>query len=150
MDKNKLVKIFGADDLIKLFEEMDRTNQDNILSRSFREGAKLIISEAQGNLKGKYTHVQKALGMIFRKDIQVLNTGSILRKGGQLAHITNNGTKERFYKTKNGNIHKTGRIIASHFWDLAVDTTKESVEQLIYKDIRKRFENLIAKQNKTK
>lgn len=148
MDKTKLVKIFGTEELIKLFEEMNETNQDQILNMSFREGAKLILSAAKGNLKGRYTHVQNALGMQYRKDINVLNVGSILRKGGQLAHITNNGTKERFYKTKAGNIHKTGRIIASHFWDFAVENNLSDAENIIYKDIKKRFENLIAKNNK--
>jgi hypothetical protein len=149
-DSSKLFQIFGTDELVKLFEEMDRDNQTNILNQSFREASKLIISEAQSNLRGNYKHVSNSLGVIMRKNIQTLEVGAMKNRGGNLAHIANAGTKERSYKTKNGNTHRTGRIIGSYFWDNAVETTGSDVEETIFKDIKDRFNKLIQKNNKIK
>ena len=150
MDQNKLMIIFGTDELIKAFEELDLENQNKILTTSFKKAAKIIIDQAQNNLKGNYKHVYNAIGTSMRKDIQVLNVGSILKKGGYLAHIVNAGTKERFYKTKNGKMHRTGKIIGNYFWDNAVNTTAENVEEAIYKDIKERFDKILQKRNTTK
>lgn len=148
-DQNKMMQIFGTNELVKLFEEMNMELQNKILSSSFKEASKLIISEAQNNLRGNYTHVAKSLGVSFKKDVQTLNIGAIKRKGGYLAHIANKGTKERAYKTKNGQMHRTGKIIGNYFWDNALTSTEIPVQEAIYKDIKERFDKLLQKNNKT-
>jgi hypothetical protein len=148
MDDNKLMQIFGTDELVKLFVELDKDNQSKILSTSFRKASKIIIDAAQNNLKGNYKHVSAAMGVIMKKDIQTLNVGSIKKKGGHLAHIANTGTKERAYKTKNGEMHRTGKIVGNYFWDNAITANEENVEQAIYNDIKDRFTKLIQKKSK--
>lgn len=150
MDSNKLIEILGTEDLVKLFEEMDIFNQNKILFSSFKEGAKIIISEARNNLKGSYTHVSNSLGVKQDKSTQSLKVGALYTNGGQLAHIANAGTKERYYKTKNGQVHKTGRIIGSRFWDNALTSTETQVEQAIFKSVKEKFDELLQKRNKLK
>jgi hypothetical protein len=147
MDENKLMQIFGTTELVSLFEEMNKDIQTNILNKSFRKASKLIIDEAKNNLRGSYKHVAESMGETFKKDIQTLNVGSIKKKGGYLAHIANKGTKERAYKDKNGQMHKTGKIIGNYFWDNAINSTEGNVEEVIYKDIKDRFEKLVQKKN---
>lgn len=144
------MSIFGTEDLVKLFEDMGLENQNKILSSSFKKGAKLIISAAKSNLGGSYKKVSASLSDQMVKEYQMLTVGTNKRKGGYLGHIVNSGTKERSYTTKNGDKHKTGRIIANHFFDNAVTSTESAVQDLIYKDILDRFNKLIQKRNKIK
>jgi hypothetical protein len=148
MDDSKLMQIFGTDELVKLFVELDRDNQNKILNTSFRKAAKVFINAAQSNLKGNYKHVSDSMGVSMKKDIQTLNVGSIKKKGGHLAHIANSGTKERSYKSKNGEMHRTGKIIGNYFWDNALTANEANVEEVIYKDIKDRFDKLIQKNSK--
>ena len=150
MNQDKLMKIFGTDELVKMFEDMDREIQTNILQTSFKKASLLIISEAQNNLKGTYKHVSAAIGASMDKSTQTLNVGSIKRKGGYLAHIVNSGTKERSYKSKKGKMHRTGKIIGNNFWDDALASTESSVEETIYNDIVDKFNKLIQKRNNLK
>jgi len=147
-DSSKLFQIFGTAELVKLFEELNLDAQTKILSNSFRAASKIIISEAQNNLRGNYKHVSNSFGVIMNKNIQTLEVGSMKKLGGNLSHIANSGTKERSYKTKNGALHRTGRVIGSYFWDNAVESTASDVEETIYKDIKDRFDKLIQKNNK--
>ena len=150
VDKSKLMQIFGTKDLVDLFTDMDRENQSKILSTSFRKASKILISEAQNNLRGGFRRISGSFGVSFRKDIQALNVGSMKKRGGGFAHIVNAGTRERFYTSKNGVLHRTGKIIGNHFWDRAITSTEPDMELAIYQDIKTRFEKIIQKRNKVK
>ena len=148
--KDSLVKIFGTDELIKAFQELDYDLQSKVLSNAFRKAGKLIISAAQGNLGGSYKHVQKSLTMSFRKEIQTLNVGASKRRGGHLAHIAEAGTQDRQYITKTGRVHKTGRVIGRKFWENANLQTENEVERIVYDEIKQRFDKILKKHNKAK
>jgi len=148
MDNDKLLKIFGTEELVKSFTEMNNEVQTKILSTSFKKAATLIINEAQANLAGRYTHVSASLTTSLKKEYQLLNVGASKRKGGHLAHIAEAGTKERFYITKNGETHRTGKIIGNKFWSTANKTTETAVEETIYKNIKDQFIKILDKNNK--
>jgi hypothetical protein len=150
VSKDKLFQIFGTEQLVKLFQELDFKNQNKILSVSFKKASKIIIDQARSNLKGQYGHVYRSLTASFRRDIQTLEVGASRRLGGNLAHIANAGTKERHYINKDGNVHRTGKITPNYFWDNAISKTEGSVEEEIYKNIREQFEKLIQKNNRIK
>lgn len=148
MDQNKLMQIFGAEELVSMFEDLSIQLQNRILQSSFKEAAKIIISEAQGNLGGRYSHVSNSFTTTMKRDIQTLNVGASKKKGGYLAHIANSGTKERGYTTKLGNYHKTGKITPNYFWDNALVASETQVEEVIYKEVKDQFDKMISK-NKT-
>ena len=141
MDQKKLFQIFGTENLVNLFNDLDKENQTKILNTSFRKASKLIIDQAKNNLRGSYKHVSDSLKAQARNDINVMNVGTVKKLGGQLASISNSGTKERF--TKSG--YKRGRIKANYFWDNAIEGTEKQVEETIFKDIKDRFEKLVQK-----
>ena len=149
MDNDKLMKIFGADEIVKAFKELDFKIQDKILTSSFRQASKIILDEAKSGLRGSYTKVAASLGSVMKRNIQTLNVGRV-KKGGNLAAIANKGTKERAYKTKNGVLHRTGRVKGTYFWDKANDSSTVSrVEETIYKSVKKEFDKLLQKRIKS-
>lgn len=149
MDQNKLMQIFGTQELIKAFEEMDNTLQNKVLNTSFKEAAKLIIDQAKNNLKGSYKHVAASLSMSYQKNIQTMTVGA-KRPGSNLSYIANSGTKLRSYKTKNGTIHKTGKVTGNYFFDNALNQTKEDVQNIISEQIFENFQKILQKNNTTK
>lgn len=143
-DESKIMEIFGTKELVNLFNEMNRELQLKILSNSFKKAAKVVIDQAQSNLKGQYRHVSQSLGMSFKKDIQTLNFGASKRLGGNLAHIANAGTQER--TTKKG--YYRGRVIGNFFWTNALASTESAVKEIIYTNLKTEFDRIIQKQNK--
>lgn len=150
MDNNKLLEIFGTDELVKMFNDLQVDVKTKILTTSFKKASLIIINDATGNLGAGFRHIKASFGTKFRKEENALYVGSFKKKGGGFSHIVNSGTKERFYTTKGGSIHKTGKIIANHFWDKALLESENKVENAIYEDIRKRFNDYINKSNKIK
>jgi len=71
-DTDKLMKIFGTDELVQAFVEMERTLQNTILTKSFKQAAKLIISEAQGGLT-QYKYLYPSFGTKFTRSDQTLD-----------------------------------------------------------------------------
>lgn len=147
MDNDTLLKVFGTPELVNLFNELSFDVRTKILAVSFKKASKLIISQAQSNLKG-YTRVSGSMGDSMKKQEQSLYVGTQRKKGGYLAHIVESGTKERFYKTKEGNLHKTGKITAQHYWSNTLLSSEKEVEDTIYTNIRTLFNEYIQKNNK--
>lgn len=145
MDKDKLMKIFGAEELVESFEKLQFEVQNVIIRKSFKKAAKLIISEAQTNLGGRYSNVSRSLTDSYKKDIQTTSVGASRKKGGHLAYIADQGTKERF--TKSGK--STGRIIPNYFFTNAISSTEGQVENIIFEDIKTNFLKMVQK-NKLK
>lgn len=145
MDDKKLMEIFGTEELIQVFEDLSRENQNTILTKSFRKAAKVIIDEASNNLRGTYKHVQISLTSVMKRDIQTMDVGAS-KKGGNLAHIANEGTKDRY--TRKG--YYRGKITGNSFWNNAVSSTEPQVEEIIYNDIKANFDKVVAKNNKSK
>ena len=145
MDNNKLLQIFGTQELVGLFNEMDGSLQNKILRKSFKKAAKIIIDEAKGNLGGRYTNVSKSLTASYKADIQTMNVGASKKKGGYMAHWADSGTKERSYETKNGILHQTGRVTGTGFWTNAIRSSEGNVVETIYKDIKNEFDKILQK-----
>ena len=150
----KLLEIFGTEELIKVFQEMDIEVKNVIILNAFTKSAKLIIDAAKVNLGGSYTGVQSSLGFKYNYATQEMAVGTQKRKRGQLAHIVESGTKERSYQTvKDGKVsglHKTGRIKAKHFFQRALNTTQKETIETIYKEIRNGFNTIINEKNNVK
>lgn len=148
VNQGKLLKILGTENLVGLFNDLGEEVQNKILQTSFKKAGQLILSEASSNLGGRYSTLRGSFGMSYKKSDQTLSVGAIRGSGGSLGHIVDSGTKERSYLTKNGVLHKTGRITGNNFWTRAVTSTSDDVEQTIYKEIKLNFEKIISKRNK--
>lgn len=149
LDRNKAMQLFGAESIVKIFEDFNFEMQNTILNTSFRKGAKILLDEASNNLNGSYKHIQNSLKSTYNKEHQTMYVGSLRWKGGHFAHIVEGGTVERFTKGKNGRkAHATGRIIGNSFWSKAVASTQNKVEDAISSEIILRFNKAVAKNNK--
>ena len=158
LDKNKMLEIFGTEELVKLFNELEEELQDEIINKTFRKSAKLIVQEGiknvdeiglKNNPKHKYK-LNKSLGSTLFKSEKRILIGSKKKQGGSFAKIFNDGTKERSFITKTGKKQNTGSIKKSGWFDNTIQNTEQPVEEMIKNDLVTRLNKLIKKRNKIK
>jgi len=161
LDETKL-EIFGTEELAALFDEMSTEVQKNVVNIGFRKAGKILLDQIKNNLEGatknssKFT---KKLGMKPVKEEFSMYVG--FKRGGaaNFANMLDQGTKERFYKTKtkagfyrykknSTGMHKTGKINATNFFTNAIESTQEQVNTSVYQYISDAFTKLINKYNK--
>jgi HK97 gp10 family phage protein len=153
-DKNKMLEIFGTEELVNLFNEIESEATDVIVNQSFRKAGNLIkdalstsIDEAgiKSDSKHKYKFKNTPTTSL-RKSEKRLIIG-IRKKGvGALAPILEKGTTERYLKSG----RSTGSVKATHFFENSIEKTEEEVKELISNDLTTRLNKLIKKRNKLK
>jgi HK97 gp10 family phage protein len=154
-DTKTMIEIFGTDQMFQLFVNLKNDIQDQIINKTFRKAARILIKDAQGKLTGvvadnpksKYT-LKKSLSATLKQFEKRIIIGTKKKYGGHLAHIFDNGTIARYYLTKSGRKHNTGNIKASHFFSSAITDTEQQIKDLISSDMLKRLNQTIKKQNK--
>ena len=154
-DTKTMLEIFGTDQMFQMFVNLKEEIQDQIINKTFRKAAKILIAKSQYNLTGvikdnpklKYT-IKKSLGSSLKEFEKRIIIGTKKKYGGHLAHIFDNGTVARFYLTKSGRTHSTGSIKASHFFSGAITDTEQQIKDLISTDMKKRLSQYIKKMNK--
>ncbi|NVN96610.1 MAG: hypothetical protein HXX18_15170, partial [Bacteroidetes bacterium] len=108
----------------------------------------IILDEATSNLGGKYRGLANSLSTSFNFGEQATRVGPFNRKGGYLAYIVDQGTKERSYvDSKTSKKHETGRITPNYWWQRANQSSQNKVEETIYQDLRKSFIEILEKNN---
>lgn len=140
----ELMKVFGAKELVDMFQELDSKVQNTILNKSFKKAARILISSAQGNLGGSYRRVQKSLTSTFKKDIQTMSIGASKKKGGYAASWANKGTLERFHKSGKS----VGKVVGTYFWDRAITNSEGQMQEAINSTIITEFNKIVQKNKK--
>jgi hypothetical protein len=150
-----MLEIFGTDQLYQLFQSLQEDIQDEIINKSFRKAAKLLISESKKNLSGVVKTIPGhrfslpgSLGSTLFKFEKRIIIGTKKKYGGHLAHIFDSGTNVRHYITKSGKSHNTGEIKASGFFSNAVTGTEQQIKDLIASDMQKRLSQTVKRMNK--
>jgi len=160
MNDETALRIFGTKELASLFDEMSTDVKKNIVNTGFRKAGRIIIDKASENLNGVVKDpgkFRKSLGTKPDPAKMEMEVG-MRRKGvGWKAHFFEGGTVDRYYKKKSYKIgpvnfkktlgapHFTGKIKASHFFENAVESTREEVTGSIFQFIKESFEKLIRK-----
>lgn len=152
--------IFKTQELADLFDEMSDEVKKNIVTKGFRKAAKLIIDQTNANLPAATkaaSKFSKKLGTMATAGEYSLMVGMKKKGVGNLAHLIENGTVERYYKVrhpvwqyrqKNGTMQRTGKMTGQHFFEAALDSTENDVENSISDFICEAFEKLVAKYEK--
>jgi len=124
-------------DLVKLqrtFEDLEYRDQKSIMMSALRKAVKPTNEQAKRNIYHSVTrNLFKSIGtLVYKNEIAVL-VGARKKGGfhGWHGHLVEEGTVERQYITKKGNIHKTGRMNVSkpysHWLLRAVNSTEKEV-----------------------
>ncbi|TLX78407.1 hypothetical protein E9993_01630 [Labilibacter sediminis] len=154
MSDSVKIKLLGDEELNNLFQDLSKGSKKSILISAFRKASKPLVNQAKQNLSGtKYTDIAKSIGVKGARNKPLLTIGA--RKfgqwKGQLGHIVNTGTKDRYYTIKKGLFKSkqqfTGKIEGNHFWDNAIDTTKGQVVGSIEDELTKSFIRFVKRAN---
>jgi hypothetical protein len=123
------------------FEGLSSIDQRKIFIAGFRKAAKPLVAAAKAGAPVRTGQLMRSFGTIeMPKEIAIL-VGA--KKSGTYrgwhGHLIENGTKERFRRTKKG--AKTGSVTGTHFFENAFNTVEEqmygSIEQEWYNEIDK-------------
>ena len=153
-DRDKMLQIFGTDELIELFNSLEPAISDEIVNKLFRKAARLVIDKAKinaealglKNLSGKKYTLSDSLSSSLKKSEKRIVIGTIRRKGAAFAVMFDKGTSIR--KTKKGK--NTGSIKRTGFFTNAVRETQEEVRDVLSKGAQKRVVAAVKKMNKKK
>lgn len=163
INEDELLKIFGTDELAKLFSEMREDLQKQTVIKAFRKAAKIIGNKLKDELQTSLKKSEKFVKQVGNKEDKknnspILMVGIKNKSYGKLSHLFENGTVERFYissknnslfkKNAKGNKHNTGKIKGKKFFENTVNSTESEVNENIYNEIKQAFEKLINKYDK--
>jgi hypothetical protein len=151
-DQDKMLEIFGTEELLKLFNELEPELTDVIVNQSFRKSARILVNKINANaaalnLSDKSGHrfkLSTSAASSLKKETRSITIGTKKKLGGYLAPIFDSGTEQRF--TKAG--RPTGRIKKTDFFANAVEDTQQEIKDFIGEDLNNRLNKLIRKRNK--
>lgn len=143
--------------LEQFFDEQATKDQSSIIIQSFRKAVQPLVRTAKANapvgkarmvsywatrgqwvgdikvkrrMKASYYYrggnLQGSIGTMELKDDLAILVGAFRPRGAH-AHLIEDGTAGRSYRTKNGKVKSTGRITASHFFERAYEATKDQI-----------------------
>jgi hypothetical protein len=122
-------------DFVKLertFLEMSEWDQYKMGIAALRKGTKPTEIQAQSNIVHSITgNLKKSVGTIAMRTETAVIIGARKGKGykGWHGHLVEEGTVDRQYITKRGNIHKTGKMNASEPYAFWLRKAVQSTEQ---------------------
>jgi hypothetical protein len=133
------------------FDELSVVDQRKIFMDAFKRATTGLVEEVKGSVpQGKTKNLLRSVGQLpIPQDVALL-VGT--RKGGGYkgwhGHLLENGTEERFRKTKTGKSVPTGRIIGIHFFEEAYTGKEESIADEVQKQFYIAIDNAIVRINK--
>jgi HK97 gp10 family phage protein len=156
MNKTSLViETYGFDGLEKTFDNFQHKDKKRIFIAAFRKSTKPTIEMAKANAPiGKTMNLSKSIGMVpMSEDIGVwLGARVIGGYKGHHGHLVEDGTVDRFYYTKKGNIHRTGKMNPNGryagFFRKAADATEEQVINTLTQEWHNAIARFIVRTNK--
>lgn len=149
------LNILGTDDLKNLLSKLSPNIRDKILIKALQKISKPIINSAKTGVIGNQVtgRLYRSLGEVVNKKTLQITLGA--RKTGKYkgwhAHLLENGTTERQYITKKGNVHKTGKVKGIKFWESAITQNENKTQELgeyIIQSLEKEVDRMYKKVNK--
>jgi len=148
MDDRDMVRLGEA------FQEMQGADQKKIFNDAFRKATKPTVQLAQSNAPvGKTGNLRRSIGAIIPRNAVAIIIGARQRGGFKGYHgiIVEEGTEERHYITRRGNMHKTGRMNSgahyAHFLKKAVKQTEPEVLNTMGNEWYKAIQKYMTKHN---
>ena len=150
------INIINDKELLALFDELTPKVQNQVIMSGLRKAASIINEQAKRNFravqKNKSTTGYQDFNSMFKtkvmKDKVGVITGLQSYKEGYKYRWLDKGTEERQYKTKAGNIHKTGKIKATHFFTDAVESKMQEAQNNIQQAIENSMNKTVEKYNR--
>jgi ABC-type Fe3+-citrate transport system substrate-binding protein len=160
MDNDLRLEIFNTPELAAMFDEMTLDLQHKVIAAGLRKSAKIVLEETEKNLykaTDSAAKIAKALGTKVPNGELAIMLGARKKGMGNLAHLFEDGTVQRFYTARKaakqmnirkGDRHATGKMTATHFFADAIESTQPEVMETLYKNVNDAMLKLIRKYNK--
>ena len=152
MNNNEIKISLNNSEMNKLFTELTSSWQKKTVINAMRMSSKPIVDEVKRNFNSIKKNKSKTNYKDFIKHLKVSpmksKIGLLIGFKYYKARWIEYGTKERSYKTKKGNIKKTGKMIATNFFEKSVENTRESVFKSFETNVIYQMEKLVKKFNK--
>lgn len=127
--------IKGVGELKKGLSELDSKLRKTILIKAFNKAADPIIESAK---QKAWTHqitgrLVRSLGTKADRanDLPMLILGARMfgKFKGNYAHLLENGTIKRYYRTKKGKLKSTGRVNGIKYWDNSINENETNLQE---------------------
>lgn len=149
------VNIKGIEQINNVLKALDKNVRGEVIITALDNVSKEILNKAESNV-WEHQHsgrVYRSLGIQKNKkngEIESIKLGARAfgKYKGHLAHLLENGTKERFYTTKNGISKSTGSMQGTNFWSDANENSEDIMKKELTDNIIKNMEKVINKYNK--
>ncbi len=117
-------------DVEQTFQALSILDQKKILNNAFKKALEPMVEVARTRVSShrKTGNLYNSIGTVSSGDIGVW-IGARVKGGykGYLGLIFEKGTRQRFYLTKKGNVHKTGEMRGYWFMETAKRQTEKQV-----------------------
>jgi HK97 gp10 family phage protein len=153
-----MIETYGFDALEKTFENFQYKDKRAIFLSAYRKATKPMVEQARQNAPmstGRTAGtLKKSMGMVPMQDRIGVWVGARVTGGskGFHAHLVENGTVERFYRTKKGVQHRTGKMNPNagyaRFFQKAFDATQKEALDTITEEWYKAIERFIVRSKK--
>jgi HK97 gp10 family phage protein len=150
-----MIETYGFDALEETFSNFAYKDKRKIFMDAFRKATKPTVEQARTNApQGRTGNLKKSIGVVPIADQTGVWVGARVVYGfkGFHGHLVEQGTVDRFYITKKGNRHNTGKMNVgaaySRFFQKAVDATENQVVNTVTNEWHKAIERFIVKSKK--
>ena len=148
-------KTWGFDALEQTFNKFSRDDKRKTFMDAYKKAFKPTVDQAKANIPNSKTgNLYRSMGIVPMDDRVGVFVGARVVYGfkGYHGHLLEEGTALRFYTTKKGNRHETGRMgqnkAYSRFFQKAVEATEAEAVSTITDEWHKAIERMIVKKGK--
>ena len=150
-----MIETHGFEALEKTFDNFAYKDKRNIFTAAYRKATKPMVEQSKANAPlGRSGNLKRSMGMVPMKDQIGAWVGARVTGGykGFHAHLVENGTVERFYTTKKGNKHFTGKMNPNagyaRFFQKAFDATEKQAVDTITEEWYRAIDRFIVRNKK--
>lgn len=146
--------VLGAKQLLRLFDELSKSQKRSVVISGFTKASKPMLQTVKNNLISRTRaktsgNLAKSLGVkgVRGKSILHLGARTFGNFKGFHSHLVESGTGERYYTTKSGAIHITGRARPMPWFRPGVKSTEKETAERFIDDTIKSLGEMIKRQN---
>lgn len=135
--------------LEEFFQELSDKDQRKIFLTAYRKSVKPLLADAKAAAPvGKTGNLRNSIGTSELPNEIAILAGTLKRRKGWHGHLVENGTVERFRRTKSGKQVSTGKMVGTHFFEKAYNANEEAIVNSVNQEYYKAIDNAIVKYNK--
>ena len=133
--------------LTGFFNELREADKKKIYAQGFRRASKPLVEATKSLVPRRRGTLAGSIGTIYYYDDVSMVMGARKKYKGNHGHLIENGTVERFRRSKTGT-GRTGKVIGVHFIERAYNATEDKVMDAIEGEWLHAIDRAITRINK--